>query len=105
MKEYDKKIAEGEAKARALTQQRELREQAIGGEEPTSSSAVDQGSESSFSSMSVSRGKGILNLLMTRLERSDIFFLSYEFYKRLQSQNLPRNMKWVVKYKSWIKCG
>ncbi|XP_056010025.1 pericentriolar material 1 protein-like isoform X3 [Ostrea edulis] len=52
MKEYDKKIAEGEAKARALTQQRELREQAFGGEEPTSSSAVDQGSESSFSSMS-----------------------------------------------------
>lgn len=53
MREYDKKIAEGEAKARALTQQRELRE--MGREtEPTSSSAVDQGSESSFSSMSVS---------------------------------------------------
>lgn len=54
MREYDKKIAEGEAKARALTQQRELRE--MGREtEATSSSAVDQGSESSFSSMSVSR--------------------------------------------------
>lgn len=51
MREYDKKIAEGEAKARALTQQRELREM---GRETTSSSAVDQGSESSFSSMSVS---------------------------------------------------
>uniref|UniRef100_K1R4A2 Pericentriolar material 1 protein n=1 Tax=Magallana gigas TaxID=29159 RepID=K1R4A2_MAGGI len=51
MREYDKKIAEGEAKARALTQQRELRE--MGREtEATSSSAVDQGSESSFSSMS-----------------------------------------------------
>lgn len=51
MREYDKKIAEGEAKARALTQQRELRE--MGREtEPTSSSAVDQGSDSSFSSMS-----------------------------------------------------
>lgn len=54
MREYDKKIAEGEAKARALTQQRELRE--MGREtEATSSSAVDQGSESSFSSMSVSQ--------------------------------------------------
>ena len=54
MREYDKKIAEGEAKARALTQQRELRDQLLGRDaEPTSSSAVDQGSESSFSSMSV----------------------------------------------------
>lgn len=53
MREYDKKIAEGEAKARALTQQRELREMGIEAE-PTSSSAVDQGSDSSFSSMSVS---------------------------------------------------
>lgn len=53
MREYDKKIAEGEAKARALTQQRELREMDREAE-PTSSSAVDQGSESSFSSMSVS---------------------------------------------------
>ena len=54
MREYDRKIAEGEAKARALTQQRELRDQLVGRDaEPTSSSAVDQGSESSFSSMSV----------------------------------------------------
>ena len=54
MREYDRKIAEGEAKARALTQQRELRDQVVGREaEPTSSSEVDHGSESSFSSMSV----------------------------------------------------
>ncbi|XP_062615320.1 pericentriolar material 1 protein-like isoform X1 [Saccostrea cucullata] len=53
MREYDRKIAEGEANARALTQQREQREQALmRGAEPASSSAVDQGSESSFSSMS-----------------------------------------------------
>ncbi|KAK3100261.1 hypothetical protein FSP39_017062 [Pinctada imbricata] len=56
MKEYDQKIAEEDARAEALAYQREKqrKDNDQNNQDPTSSSAVDQGSESSMSSVSVS---------------------------------------------------